>query len=431
MFVGLSFLATSIVLRTLDAASVGAYWFCIAAAKIVTGCISDSLDLVVLRSVPKNIIGDRPKALDTLRASFWLRLLAVGLIGVAVALFPRPLSEAAFKRPDYTYLLWLTTSALVGEMLIRSVMGYFQSCFAFNRLILLDIIVQSTRFLGVAALLATGTLSLPTALGAYLLAPFMAFFVAVFLLPSDLRLPRPASLGEFLAVFRFSQWVMAGMALAAIYERLDVILLGLLRGPAEVGVYAPAVMLASMPELVVSVVLTVVNPRVAALYEEGRFNELVSGYLRYSIPIGACAITGAVLLGGPVITTLFGSKYSNSIGLFKILAVGTLCFYIVTPVYSALLSILAPRRVLLATSLAVSAVTLGGFLAIPLFGATGAAAVLTGVRILMSALIVFLAQGVLRRAPSPAAAAVGVAAILSQLRFRAPISSAWAVWSGY
>lgn len=410
VFVGLSFLATSLVLRKLDDASVGAYWFCIAVAKIVTGCVSDSLDLVVLRSVPKDVGINRPKALDTLRASFWLRLFTVGLIALAVALFPRPLSELAFKRPDYTHLLWLTTAALAGEMLIRSAMGYFQSCLEFNRLILVDIIVQSSRFLGVAALLATGALSLPTALGAYLLAPFIAFAVAFYLLPADVRRPHAASLGEFFAVLRFSRWVIAGMVFAAVYERLDVLLLGLLRSPAEVGIYAPAVMLASIPELVVSVVLTVVNPRVARLYEEGRFNELVWGYLRYSIPVGACAILGAIVLGGPVITTLFGSKYVNSIGLFKILAVGTLCFYMVTPVYSALLSILAPRRVMLATSLAVSTVTLGGFLVIPAFGATGAAALLTGVRILMSALIVFLAQGVLRRAPAPAVAAVGVSA---------------------
>lgn len=413
VFVGLSFVATSLVLRKLDAASVGAYWFCLAAAKIITGCLSDSLDLVVLRSVPNDLEANRPKALDTLRASFWLRLLTVGLIGFAVAMFPRPLSELAFKRPDYSHLLWLTTAALGGEMLIRSVMGYFQSCLDFNRLIVLDIIVQSSRFLAVAVLLAAGALSLPTALGAYLLAPFVAFAVAFFLLPADLRRPRAASLGEFLAVLRYSRWVIAGMALAAVYERLDVILLGLLRGPAEVGVYAPAVMLASTPELVVSVVLTVVNPRVARYYEAGRFNELVSGYLRYSVPIGTCAILGALFLGGPIITALFGAKYSNSIGLFKILAIGTLCFYTVTPVYSALLSILAPKRVLLATTFALSAVSLGGLLAIPNLGATGAAAVLTAVRILMSGLIVFLAQGVLKRAitPAPAAARVGVPAV--------------------
>ena len=168
-------------------------------------------------------------------------------------------------------------------------------------------------------------------------------------------------------------------------------LLGLFRGASDVGIYAPAVMLATAPELVVSVVLTVLNPQVTKHYQSGRVNDLVHRYLRYAVPIGCLGIVGAIALGGPVIQLIFGNKYDASILLFKILAVGTLVFAMITPAYSALLSLFAPKRTLMVTLSGLTLVLLGGVVVVPAYGAVGTAILLTCVRIALAGLVTALA----------------------------------------
>ncbi|MBC7926889.1 MAG: oligosaccharide flippase family protein [Bryobacteraceae bacterium] len=404
-FVALSFVGTSLVLRSLSPAEVGIYWLCLAVIKIVTGCLADSLDLAVLRSVPHNLQADPAHAMETLRAAFWMRLGTVLSLLLVASVAAPGLSELIFKRRDYGHMLVLTGVALAGEMLVRSAMGYFQAAQRFNQLVILDVVAQATRFACVAGLLAGGMLNATSALCAYLAASFLAFAVALPLLPQDLRLVRFPSLHEVREVFQYCKWMVAAMALAALYERLDVMLLGLFRGPEEVSIYAPAVMLATTPELLVSVVLTVVNPQVARLYELGRVQELARQYMKFAIPIALLSIAGALTIGGVVIEALFGARYQLSIPSFKVLAVGTLIAAAITPVYSALLSLVAPARVVGVTAAGLALVLAGGMVVIPRYGAFGAAGLLTFTRLAIALLVILVALPILSRRSKLAAAA--------------------------
>jgi O-antigen/teichoic acid export membrane protein len=398
-FVALSLIGTSLILRHLNAAEVGIYWLCLAASKIVTSCLADGLDLAVLRSVPTDLQRNRPRALDTLRAAFFLRMMIVCLIAAIVTIFSPALASSLFRRSDYGHLLVLTGFSIIGEMLLRSVMAYFQASNYFSRLVFLEGAMQVARFAGIAGLLAAGRLSASTALWAYLLPPFVSFAAGLFLLPTDLRWPRMPKGAEMSHVFAYSKWIVVVMALAAVYERLDVMLLGYFRGPADVGIYAPAVMLATLPELVVSVVLTVLTPQVGRYYESGHFTHLLRRYLRYAVPIGALAVAGALTIAGPVIQTIFGAKYADSVPLFKVLALGTLFFAVVTPPCAALLSLFAPKRSLTITLCGLFLVLTGGVLVVPAYGALGAAVLLTTVRLTTACLIVVLALPVARLKP--------------------------------
>jgi O-antigen/teichoic acid export membrane protein len=392
VFVALSFIATSVILRQLSPHEAGIFWFCLSAIRIVTGCLTDSLDFAVLRSVPRDLQQNRSAALDTLRAAFWLRTGSVSGLLILTGAFAPHLSAIVFRYDGYGYMLVLSAVALIGEILARSAMSYFQASQRFHALVALDITVQAGRFGGVMALLYLGRLSALTALCVWVVVPFISFSVSLLQLPPDVRRPAFPSRAELAGVFRYSRWMVLVMALAAIYERMDVVLLSVFRGPAEVGIYAPAVMLALLPELLVSVVLTVVNPQVARYYQSGHYKDLVRSYLRYSVPIGVLGIAGAFTVAGPVIEAIFGAKYIASIPLFKVLAVGTLVFAMVTPVHSALLSLFAPQRVLVVTVSGLVLMAAGCSLVIPQYGSLGAAVVVTIVRIAMAALIVVFGE---------------------------------------
>lgn len=404
-FVLLSVIGTSLVMRHLGTAEAGAYWLCLTAGKIVTSCLADGLDFAVLRSVPGALDTDRERALDTLRAAFALRMGTVCALAALAGAFSYPLGELLFKRTDSAHLLLLTGAAAIGEMLMRSAMGYFQAAQQFQRLVVLEMISQGLRFAAILALLRAHMLSTTSAMAAYLAPPFAAFLYGLYGMPADIVRPRLPSRAEMLRVYAYTKWIVLVMAVAAVYERLDVMLLGLLSGPSEVGLYGPAVMLATAPELAVSVVLTVLNPRVRMYHADDRSRELIALYLRWAVPIGAAAAVGAVTIGGPVILFLFGAKYAQSILLFKILAIGTLVFAMITPPYSAFLSMFAPRRTLVITATGLGMAAAGGLFVIPRFGAVGTAMMMTVIRVLLAGMVTVIAGHVLRGSGTPAVSA--------------------------
>jgi O-antigen/teichoic acid export membrane protein len=116
---------------------------------------------------------------------------------------------------------------------------------------------------------------------------------------------------------------------------------------------------------------------------------------------------GAITIGGPVMHLMFGSKYMASILLFKILAVGTLCFAMITPPYSALLSMFAPRRTLVITVLGLVLVLVGGAVVMPAYGAVGTAALMTCVRIILAGVVTLLATPLTKERPALAFSRVG------------------------
>jgi O-antigen/teichoic acid export membrane protein len=112
---------------------------------------------------------------------------------------------------------------------------------------------------------------------------------------------------------------------AALRNTLDIWFLGVLVGPADVGVYGAMVQAAGLLATLIAVVNMVIPPMLASMYAENRIAELEALMRRVSTLAGwaggiLCA--GFVVLGEPLIDLLFGADFRRGYAALVWLALG-------------------------------------------------------------------------------------------------------------
>jgi PST family polysaccharide transporter len=169
--------------------------------------------------------------------------------------------------------------------------------------------------------------------------------------------------------------LLASGVLVTITMQSDRLLLGHIRGDAELGIYVVASRFTEIFHILPVAVGAAAMPRLTTLYrdDQSRYWAFARG------AVAAAALTGfavgAVLAGiGPfILTTVFGSEYEGASDILAAHA-WTLVFIFIVSLRSRLLVIEAGTRWVLAMSLLTAALNVAGnLLLIPRFGGVGAA----------------------------------------------------------
>jgi O-antigen/teichoic acid export membrane protein len=395
--VAMGFAGNILIVRELGPAHFGVYALYAAFIKIVSGCLGDALDLAVLRRVPLYVHTDRPRALRVFWAALWLRLAAGGGTLAIAVLLHGWIAEMIFGGERDVGLLLLAAAGVLGELLVRAVSSYLQSAELFSRFLALDGMLQGGRISILVTLIALNALDLQSAVLVYVGSSYVvALAGGSLMLPRDVLRVIPVNRDDIAEISAYSKWVLLAMAISAVYERLDVFLLGYFKGPEQVGVYAAAFTLAIIPEFVGGAVATVLQPRIVPLYKSGAFPGFAQRYFRWAVPAALAAATAAVLLSGPFIPLLLSARYVASIPLFQILVVGTLFSALANPLHGGLVAMTVPRRMVLVTTAGFLVMLVAGSLVIPLTATLGAAVLVGIVRVGIGVSVLWIARDVVR-----------------------------------
>jgi O-antigen/teichoic acid export membrane protein len=379
---GAWFLASLLIARVLGPAALGLYALCQTAIQLLTDCAADPLDAAVMREAPLHLrAGERPAALEVIRAAFWLRGGA-GLASLAVtAAVPWIISRLIFNSSHFAALALLTAAGVLGDLLLRSALGYLQVSERFGPFLAVDAVWQLARTGAAVGLVLTHRLTATTAAGLYVASPYLAFVAALLLLPSDVRTPAAPSRRRVAEVLHYSKWMGLALVMGAVSARLDIFLLNYFHGSAAVGLYAAALALAMIPDRLNGIVQTAIAPRIAPAHAAGQFWRLQRQYLRAAAPAAAAGGALALLAGRWIIPLLLSRRFAGSIIPFDLLVLGTLWNAAVMPLPAALLNFLAPRQTAAVTGAGLLLVLGGGLAVIPTFGAAGAAGVMLASRV--------------------------------------------------
>jgi O-antigen/teichoic acid export membrane protein len=388
--------ATTLLARKLGPEALGLYALSVKVVKVLTTCLGDPLDLAVMRQAPVLLRSNRPAALTLVRSAFIVRVgLGLAII-LLTAAFPAFFALLMFRDSSLVNLVLLTSLGILTDLLLRSVAGFLQASEDFGRFMVVNATWQTLRAGAIIAVVLLGAATAFSALAIYASAPLVACMVGVALLPRDLLQWTRPDLRQISAVLHYGKWLAMAMALAAIYEGLDLFMLAWLRDQRQVGIYAGAMTLAIIPDFLNGAVQTVLAPKVAPAYAAGEFPRLLWKYLRFALPVGALALAGALLLGSPIIRVFLSNRFAESSGVFKILIVATILDVVFTPLPNALVVFVRPRVVPLINLIALIWVITGGLVLIRGHGATGAAIAVLVARMLVGVLTIGYAAGVLR-----------------------------------
>jgi O-antigen/teichoic acid export membrane protein len=215
-------------------------------------------------------------------------------------------------------------------------------------------------------------------------------------------------------------------ALAALFQRPELIILSLISSARDVGYYSAAVRLSEIWLFVPQVFMNNVYPALTRAFGAGeeRFQEVQAKAVRYTLAYALPLSAGMVALASPLIGTLFGARFHTSIVELQLLAINVTLFSLMGLLWRAV-SARGRQDTVLRVQLAIIVVRLssgvGAIVPLASLGAAIAGTASTGLH-------VALLERVVRRAGAPArliagawrfavaAAAMGVASwLLSQV----------------
>ena len=241
-------------------------------------------------------------------------------------------------------------------------------------------------------------------------------------------LPRPALSLVSMALQRRNLGelpVYFGIAvLASVGSRLDLVVLSRLAGLPEVGQYAAAARLYEASLMLPTVAATVMMPTLARLFVQQRaqFSALLRVTLRASLCVGMAVALGVAALAGPIIGLLYAPEFAAATPVLRWLIVAAVWVMADQVLSSTMIAAQAQKQDLQTVALALAVLSLGLWLAVPLWGPVGAAAAVTVAQVVR---VMWRVRWAARLLAQPAmwadlgrvavASAAGVAALLTSL----------------
>jgi O-antigen/teichoic acid export membrane protein len=398
---GCSLLGSIIIYRCLaagssDMAAAGQFAISMAIVRILANSVGSAADLVVLRRVPTLFRSDLEAAMDVVRAAFLLRVATLFMALAPALLLQSWLAERFLDGRDHAPLVLLIAVAGAGELLLRSVLAYFQATERFDRFVAFESVFQGGRLLVILALASMQSLSVTTVLVSYGAMGCFAAVLGARRLPPGLLAFRPIPAPVLGDTARFFVWTLLGFSLAAGTERMDLFLLGRFRGAQDVGLYGGVLTLAVIPDFVSGLLATVLQPRVMRLQERGELLIFSRKLMLVMLPFCVLALVVVVSVGDAIVALALGPRFSSGVPALIVLAAGSLAWLVLTPVPAVLISMTAPRTSLTLIVLQLLMVVGGGVVLIPTYGVVGAAAAVAGTRVVIAVAVVVVGERMMR-----------------------------------
>jgi PST family polysaccharide transporter len=392
--------------RTLGPLDFGRFGL-VMATVTVCGTLADAgLTYTAVKFIAQYEERDPQRAHAVARAYLAMRLLAGTLTALLGVLLSAPIahfilgtSEAEAGMTPYLQIAFATLIGLAISSYPGTVLVALRR---FGRLSVAAVLNAAITLAGILLLLAVGKLDLTTLIAWNVALPLVSTVPAWLMLPvrwRPLRRSPRASPGVMREMLGFSRWMWVSALGSIIAAQGDVLLLGRLAGPAAVGVYSVALVLAMRLDALNQSLLTVMLPRASRLQGPDE----VRGYARRALG-GSLALAGGLALlalaAQPLITLLYGERYTASAGLFLALLPVVLFDLATSSLFLLALPLNRPRVLAAADWLRVAILVVSGWLLIPRYAGYGAAIARLLSRFVGAAYTGYALRRAVRSAPS-------------------------------
>lgn len=372
-------LVTILLTRLLGAEEYGRFAFLLSGSFIIVLFVGLGLPTASSRLIPRYLArGERDTAVHYLVAGLAAvavaSLLAGSAFAAAIELLPSLLGEYDFPA---TAVVGLIVALALMRLASEASRGFG---FPLTGFIAESIAVRVVLLAALVAYVAAGApLSAGTALDLYVASQALVVAGVITLVLLRVRPGRGAARPRPPRLYRGWLGVSLVMLVTPVYYFLlfetDIVLLGLLAGPHEVGLYHVARRLAELAVFCAGAVSSVGLPRLARAHAERRTDKLQATVdVMNLICVGStAAIVLAMIASGPWLLLLFGAEFADGYPVLLILALGRLATVLMGPA-SDLLLMTGHHARLGRINLVFALVNIAlNFFLIPRFGATGAA----------------------------------------------------------
>jgi len=340
---------------------------------------------------------DDPRKSNEMLISAYITKLFTGLIVFVLLYFLSPfLATVIFHDENLIPLFRWASAGVFGFSIWTFTLASLQAREKFTIYALLKIVYDLVKLIGIAALIYLNFFSLKSVFIIYILLALTGFITGSIFLGTQARLERINYRESLKRITGFSKWILISTFCFMLFTRLDIIMLGNMKTPEEVGYYSSAFRLISVITIIVASLKQVLIPKVSRFTTGEEINNFISKSLKYTL-IFSCLIIPFILLSRHIITGVFTEKYIHSIAIFQILSVAFIISLNVEPLFLVAYSMNRPEHLAYNDIFQLLVNFLLNLYLIPEYGAAGAAYATLGSRILMGIFIAFYIRYVVRR----------------------------------
>ena len=321
-------------------------------------------------------------------SAYALKLIGNALLVLAGIALARPLAAALIGPQAPTAWLILAFSGAAGASLWGFASAAIQAESRFGSYAVVQAANNALRIAAMGAVALLGRLSVGTLLLAAVAGFFGAAVLGIALGPGYTRRPRWDA-AAVASIWRFSRWTLVSSIVYLLYSRLDVLMLSWMQCGAAVGVYAAALTIIQILDLVTASSVTFFLPHFSQHTALPALRAQVRTALGSSLLLALPFVPGYLLIdpGVELLVRLVGAGYAGIAPLLKIMYFGVLFSMITHPVHIFFYARGRPQ-VLTALDFALLAlIAAGNYFAIGRFGPAGAAGVVFGSRVLLGILL--------------------------------------------
>lgn len=362
------FMIIAIMTRYFARQALGEYFLAVAIGAIAAQATELGTGRHLIRAVAHDPTGAPGRLWEVLSLRLPLMLLAFVLVNAACLLV----------RPSLAPTLLVVTLYLLLQDVQFTYAAFFVGLERYRLRTVLDVAGQAV-LAGLTLLLASRGGGLRSLLWAYVGA--YATVVAVTTLVISRRYGAPQtrwSRAGVWGVARLSLPIFGVTLLDAVHNRADTVMLGFLRPMPEVAAYAAAYRLLEVSRLGVRPIALIFFPicvALAARHDWPGLRELFGRLVRISLAIGALAALLVVLGGEIIVPLVFGPGYADAVPLVRTLFLGTPMLFTGLLAVALIHTLHLEPAAIRAGAACVAANVLLNAVAIPHWGAIGAAAV--------------------------------------------------------
>lgn len=326
---------TVIVARAFGPATFGLFSALNAIVTLLSSIGDFGISAALVNFLPK--VTDRRQTI--ISVTFWFQVIVSLIISLIL------ISLSAFHQsivPGSQTVHVIIVGVLTGAYILQGfALGIFNAEKKFFQASFIQGLDSTVKLAIVASLFFTNSMNIELALLANVASCFLSL---IYGFAGEFKNIRPifprAQLAE---VFAFSKWIALSRFFSVMISRVDILLLNLMVGGFEAGIFAAASRITLLFALLVSSLGAVISPRFSAF----RKRQEILAYLKKVSLLVACVsliMLLTTLMADPLIRIIFGVKFTASIPVFQALTVAMIPFlFTVVTVPPLLYSFNQPR----------------------------------------------------------------------------------------
>jgi O-antigen/teichoic acid export membrane protein len=378
----LRFVASVAVARALGAERLGV----LTIAAVIMGLSGRLLEMGLTTTMVRKLAffisaNDDEKAVGIFKRIYFLRL-QVSSVFVVLAYFLAPIvAEKLYHSAALTGPLRLAALGAFAFNVWEHSDGTLRALERFKQIAIINTCTQFVRASLILLFAYSAILNVENTMMINIGEIIIAYTVASLFIPRRFYSTRVYERYPLRDIFSYSGWIFLFSIIFMLFDRLDVLMLGYFKAETEVGLYAVAFTLIRPFELIPETFNTVFLPKVAKYTKKLQVFRYMRDTLKVTSFVGLLGVI-LIFVANPLILTLYGDQYAESVKLFQVLVGAFILLTILHPFSLISHSLNKPQILVAMAGINLTLNFVGNLIFIPPYGALGAAVVTLVSRVL-------------------------------------------------